>query len=42
MKVGDVTIDATNGVTVHGAHVVTADIECDNGVIHVVDAVLLP
>lgn len=38
----DVTIDATNGVTVNGAHVVTADIECDNGVIHVVDAVLLP
>jgi uncharacterized surface protein with fasciclin (FAS1) repeats len=38
----DVTIDATDGVKVNGANVVTADIECDNGVIHVVDAVLLP
>lgn len=38
----DVTIDATDGVKINGAHVVTADIECDNGVIHVVDAVLLP
>jgi uncharacterized surface protein with fasciclin (FAS1) repeats len=38
----DVTIDATDGVKINGANVVTADIECDNGVIHVVDAVLLP
>ncbi|MFT6534407.1 MAG: putative surface protein with fasciclin (FAS1) repeats [Alpinimonas sp.] len=38
----DVSIDATDGVKVNGANVVTADIECDNGVIHVVDAVLLP
>ena len=29
-------------VTVDGANVVTADIEADNGVIHVIDAVLLP
>ncbi len=35
-------VDGTNGVTVNGAHVVTADIECTNGVIHVIDAVLLP
>lgn len=30
------------GVMVNGAHVVTADIKCDNGVIHVIDTVLLP
>ena len=38
----DVKIDASNGVKINGANVVTADIICDNGVIHVVDAVLLP
>lgn len=37
-----VHIDGTNGVTVDGAKVVTADIACSNGVIHVIDAVLLP
>jgi len=31
-----------SGVTVDGANVVTADIGADNGVIHVVDKVLLP
>lgn len=35
-------VDGTNGVTVNGANVVTADIACTNGVIHVIDAVLLP
>lgn len=35
-------VDATNGVTVNGAKVVTSDIECTNGVIHVIDAVLMP
>ncbi|KAB7643750.1 fasciclin domain-containing protein [Polymorphobacter fuscus] len=35
-------VDGTDGVTVNGAHVVTADIACSNGVIHVIDAVLLP
>lgn len=35
-------IDATHGVTVNGAAVVAADIVCTNGVIHVIDAVLLP
>lgn len=29
-------------VTIDGANVVKADIECDNGVIHVIDSVLLP
>ena len=37
-----VHVDATNGVTVDGAKVVTADIACSNGVIHVIDAVILP
>lgn len=38
-----VEIDATNGgVMVDQANVVQADIEADNGVIHVIDAVILP
>jgi uncharacterized surface protein with fasciclin (FAS1) repeats len=35
-------VDATSGVKVNGASVVTADIEATNGVIHVIDAVLMP
>ena len=35
-------VDGTHGVTVNGATVVTADIDCTNGVIHVIDAVLMP
>ena len=38
----ELAVDATTGVTINGATVVTADIETTNGVIHVVDAVLLP
>ncbi|MBV6658877.1 MAG: fasciclin domain-containing protein [Devosiaceae bacterium] len=38
----DVTIDATSGVMINGANVVSADIETSNGVIHVIDAVILP
>lgn len=37
-----VDIDATDGVKVDGANVVAADIETSNGVIHVIDAVILP
>jgi len=37
-----VDIDATSGVTIAGATVTTADIEASNGVIHVIDAVILP
>ena len=37
-----VTIMTEGGVTVNGANVVTADIAADNGVIHVIDAVILP
>ena len=39
---GDVTIMTEGGVMVDGANVVTADIEASNGVIHVIDAVILP
>ena len=35
-------VDGTDGVTVNGAKVVTADIACTNGVIHVIDKVILP
>ena len=38
----EVAIDATNGVTVGGATVITADIDTTNGVIHVIDAVIMP
>jgi uncharacterized surface protein with fasciclin (FAS1) repeats len=37
-----VHVDGTDGVSVDGAKVVTADIACSNGVIHVIDKVLLP
>ncbi len=36
------SVDGTNGVTVNGATVVSADVSASNGVIHVIDAVLLP
>ena len=36
------TINAKAGVKVNGATVTTADIEASNGVIHVIDTVLLP
>jgi uncharacterized surface protein with fasciclin (FAS1) repeats len=38
----EVMIDASNGVKVNDAEVVKADIATDNGVIHVIDKVLLP
>ena len=37
-----VHVDGTDGVTVDGAKVVAADIVCSNGVIHVIDTVILP
>ena len=36
------SVDATSGVKVDNASVVTADIEASNGVIHVIDTVVLP
>lgn len=35
-------VDATNGVMIDQAKVVSADIKTSNGVIHVIDAVILP
>ncbi len=35
-------IDASNGVKVNDATVVTPDVAADNGVIHVIDTVLIP
>ncbi|MDH3263748.1 MAG: fasciclin domain-containing protein [Paracoccaceae bacterium] len=39
---GEVTIMTEGGVMVNDANVVTADIEASNGVIHVIDKVILP
>lgn len=38
----DVKIDASSGVKVNDSTVVTPDVAADNGVIHVVDTVLMP
>jgi uncharacterized surface protein with fasciclin (FAS1) repeats len=37
-----ITIVAADGVKVNYANVVTADIDASNGVIHVIDAVIIP
>ena len=39
---GAITIDLDDGVMVNDANVVAADIEATNGVIHVIDSVILP
>ncbi|MBO6755275.1 MAG: fasciclin domain-containing protein [Roseibium sp.] len=39
---GDIAVDATDGVKINEATVVTADVEASNGVIHVIDTVILP
>ena len=39
---GTVAIDGTNGVKVNDATVTAADIKASNGIIHVIDKVLLP
>ena len=38
----DVKIDTAQGVKVNNANVIKTDIECSNGVIHVIDTVLIP
>ncbi|MEA5600864.1 fasciclin domain-containing protein [Nostoc sp. UHCC 0252] len=38
----EVKIDASNGVKINDAKVATADVAADNGVIHVIDTVLIP
>jgi uncharacterized surface protein with fasciclin (FAS1) repeats len=39
---GRITIDATKGLKINGANVVKADVPASNGVIHVIDTVLIP
>jgi uncharacterized surface protein with fasciclin (FAS1) repeats len=39
---GDLAVDATDGVKINDATVVTADIAASNGVIHVIDTVVMP
>ena len=38
----ELTIDGSDGVKINGATVTSADVEASNGVIHVIDKVLLP
>ncbi len=37
-----ITIDTSDGVMVDNAKVITTDVEASNGVIHVIDTVLIP
>lgn len=39
---GELKVDTGNGVTIGGAKVIKTDIVTDNGVIHVIDTVLIP
>ena len=38
----NVSIDTSDGVRINDSHVTLADVAADNGVIHVIDSVLLP
>ena len=38
----DVKIDASKGVMINSSTVTTADVAADNGVIHIIDTVLMP
>lgn len=37
-----ITLDPSNGVRVGEANVIVPDVQCTNGIIHVIDAVVLP
>ena len=39
---GQLTVDTSQGVKINQANVIQADIEASNGVIHAIDAVLMP
>lgn len=39
---GDLAIETTGGVMINNAKVIKADLECSNGVIHIIDTVLMP
>ena len=38
----EIAVDATHGVKINNANVVTADVMASNGVIHVIDTVIMP
>ncbi len=38
----EIKIDASNGVKINNSTVTTADVMADNGVIHIIDTVLMP
>jgi transforming growth factor-beta-induced protein len=38
----DISVDLTSGVMINDATVTTADVSADNGVVHIIDGVLLP
>jgi uncharacterized surface protein with fasciclin (FAS1) repeats len=38
----DLSIDVSDGVKIDKSNVIKADVECSNGVIHVIDEVLIP
>ena len=42
MQGSELTLATAGGVTVDGAKVTAADIAADNGVIHVIDKVVMP
>ena len=37
-----IKVTEKNGVMIDGANVIKADIECGNGVIHIIDTVIMP
>ncbi|MDZ7718364.1 MAG: fasciclin domain-containing protein [Balneolaceae bacterium] len=37
-----ITVDLSDGVAIDNANVVSADIEADNGVVHIIDSVIMP
>lgn len=38
----EITITTAGGPKVNGANIVTTDVEASNGVVHIIDAVILP
>ena len=38
----EISIDTSEGAKIDGAKVIKTDIECSNGVIHVIDSVIMP
>jgi len=42
LKGQDLEIEIDDGLKVNGAKVIQADVHCRNGIIHVIDRVLIP